>query len=327
MKKAAAPVAESGARSTPEDLVSSRGESTKPKPDTRGAQPDITTRSAGWLAGALPVLPPPVFEVNRLLQSLPVDLKKVSRAIRKDSGLAAQVLGMCNSALGTAGERLLDIEQAVVLLGIERLRALVLTCYLLAHAEEQLPPSASKWFWQHSFLAGALSREVARFLGLALSEVAYVGALLHDMGHLPLIALAGHRPPAKFFDMHEEDLEQERTRFGLDHCEIGRIMALQWDFPLELVDVIEHHHAPELAANVELVRVVAAADRVAAAHGRDEGRSLRGARKPPSLTASALAGCLPQLEPERLLGLAMVLEDNVRDFFRRASGSWRLFLA
>lgn len=325
MKKAGALVVEKEARGTPgEDFVPSKRRNTKPKGQT-GNTADGTTRPTDWLAGALPVLPPPVFEANRLLQSLPVDLKKVSKAIRGHSGLAAQVLGMCNSALGTTGERLLDIEQAVVLLGIERLRVLVLTCHLLAHAEEQLPPPASKWFWQHSFLAGALSREIALFLGLAVSEAAYVGALLHDMGRLPLLALL--RPPAKSFNPHDENLEEERNTFGLDHCEVGRIMALQWGFPVELVDVVEHHHAPENAVNQELVRVVAAADRVAAAHGRDEGRNLRDARKPSAFTACALAVYLPHLDPERSMGLAVVLEDNVRDFFRRASGSWRMFLA
>lgn len=216
------------------------------------------------LSKGLPTLPSYVLDLNALLSSASVDLKKVGKVIRTDPSLSAQILRLCNSALFGLRRRVISIEQAAVLLGTERLRTLVLTCSVMQFAGKKLPQAQLLAFWQHSFLSALLSERIARHVDYFEKEQAYLGGLLHDIGQLPMWMLvieeqAKQRPapPADWAD----NVGVEREYFGMDHCKVGRWMAVAWNFMPSFVDVFESHHAPERAQHDPyLVGIVAAAD-------------------------------------------------------------------
>src|SRR5271157_6567413 len=107
-------------------------------------------RMMGLLSKGLPTLPNYLLDLNALLSSPSVDLKKVGKVIRTDPSLTAQVLRLCNSALFGLRHRVISIEQAAVLLGTERLRTLVLTCSVMQFAGKNIPREMLMGFWQHS---------------------------------------------------------------------------------------------------------------------------------------------------------------------------------
>jgi putative nucleotidyltransferase with HDIG domain len=221
-------------------------------------------RLTGILSQDLPTLPTYVLDLNALLSSPTVDLKKVGKVIRTDPSLSAQVLRLCNSALFGLRRRVLSIEQAAILLGTERLRTLVLTCSLIQFAGKRVPNSQLVSFWQHSFLTALLSERIARQVDYFEKEQAYLCGLLHDIGQLPLSILVLEEdakkrrlPPPDCLD----NVALEREYFGMDHCKVGRWMAVAWNFMPSFVDVFEYHHAPERAEHDPyLVGIIAAAD-------------------------------------------------------------------
>jgi putative nucleotidyltransferase with HDIG domain len=217
------------------------------------------------LSQGLPTLPNYVLDLNALLSNPSVDLKKVGTVIRTDPSLSAQVLRLCNSALFGLRRRVISIEQAAVLLGTERLRTLVLTCSLMQFAGKRLTSRQLMSFWQHSFLCALLSERIAQQVDYFEKEQAYLGGLLHDIGQLPLWIVVMEEeaqrrplPPSDWPD----NITAEREYFGMDHCKVGRSMAIAWNFMPSFVDVFEHHHRPERAQHDPyLVGVVAAADK------------------------------------------------------------------
>jgi HD-like signal output (HDOD) protein len=216
------------------------------------------------LSQGLPTLPNYVLDLNALLSSASVDLKKVGAVIRTDPSLSAQILRLCNSALFGLRRRVISIEQAAVLLGTERLRTLVLTCSLMQFAGKRLSNEQLATFWQHSFLSALLSERIANQVNYFEKEQAYLGGLLHDIGLLPLWILvleeqAKNRPlpPPGWADQ----VLVERDYFGMDHCKVGRWMAVAWNFMPSFIDVFEHHHEPARSDHDPyLVGIVAAAD-------------------------------------------------------------------
>jgi putative nucleotidyltransferase with HDIG domain len=217
------------------------------------------------LSKGLPTLPNYVLDLNALLGSASVDLKKVGAVIRTDPSLSAQVLRLCNSALFGLRRRVISIEQAAVMLGTERLRTLVLACSVMQFAGKRLNGPQMSAFWQHSFLCALLSERVARQVDYFEKEQAYLAGLLHDIGQLPLWILIVEEeakkrplPPEGWTD----NLEVERNYFGMDHCKVGRSMAVAWNFMPSFIDVFENHHHPDRAQHDPyLVGIVAAADR------------------------------------------------------------------
>src|SRR5260370_16916640 len=70
-----------------------------------------------FLTEGLPTLPSYVFELNTLLSSPSVDLKRVAKVIRNDASMSAQVIRLCNSALFTLRRPVLIIQDAHILIG------------------------------------------------------------------------------------------------------------------------------------------------------------------------------------------------------------------
>jgi len=118
-------------------------------------------RVRALLADGIPTLPAYVFELSSLLSCVPVDLRRVCRVIRTDPSLAAQVIRLCNSVMLGLRGRVSHIEHAVILLGTERLRTLVLTCSLVQHIGNFLSAADLQSFWQHSLLTATLSERCA----------------------------------------------------------------------------------------------------------------------------------------------------------------------
>ncbi len=83
--------------------------------------------------------------------------------------------------------------EAVVLLGSERLRILVLGCALADFAGRRLPAETVRAFWHHSLLTALLSQKIAAEAQPAFAEQAYFGGLLHDIGRLPLLIVGAGR--------------------------------------------------------------------------------------------------------------------------------------
>ncbi len=249
-------------------------------------------------------------ELNDMLARTPVDLRTVVSAVRRYPALCAQVIRLCNRSL-SAAERVMTVEEAVVLLGTERLRTAVLGCLFRRYAGEHVSDTALRIFWQHAYATAWLSEGIARVTGSVQSENAYLAGLVHDVGVLPLL----RDPVLMVARSDEEMLETERSRFNTDHCELGGMVAAGWNLSPEVMRVIEHHHDRKLADS--LIRVVAAADRFCRFRGICpcyRSPSPEGYRE---LSLEMLAVCLPQLDSEQRTALFETLDVQFAEIIAR----------
>lgn len=217
------------------------------------------------LAEGLPSLPSHIIELNGLLASSPVDLKRISHVIQSDPSLTGQVIHLCNSALFGLRRRIFKVEEAAILLGADRLRTLVFTCYLMDSCSKWLQERAIQELWRHCFIVAILSERVARAIHHPMPDQAYLSGLLHDVGKLPLLMVATQDSSLTCLDVvvqPGDNLAAERECFGLDHCEVGRWVGNSWEFYPCHIEVFAHHHNPaEARHDPLLVGIVAIADR------------------------------------------------------------------
>ena len=290
--------------------------------DARGRR---KRRVSAVVSNGLPVLPSYVIRLNALLSDSSVDLHEVTKIIRTDSSLSSQILGLANLALSGHRRRVLAIPEAVVLLGSERLRTLILSCAFVRFSGCQLSRHDVLTFWQHSFLAASLSASTAQRAGCAETEQAYVAGLLHDIGRLPLLIVAreeevgGGTLPTGWLDTPAV----ERDYFGLDHCEVGRSLGSAWKLSPSLIDVLENHHCPSDATrDPNLVEIVAVGDRYSSLLSD---QSVEAQTKEPAYVEGSVDAflqiCLPQLWDEDRAALAEFLRSEQVDAtdFRRLS--------
>jgi HD-like signal output (HDOD) protein len=214
----------------------------------------------------LPVLPAVLRNLTELMSEDPemVNLDRVIDAIQCDQSLAAQCLRTANSALFSARTNLESLRQAVLALGMWRVRDLVYSCTLpklFSAVADGMVPAV---FWRHALGTALVSQRFAQRLGVGHPEKIYLAGLLHDLGILVNSMLC----PEEFHQAlrQAEELalplrEAELQVLGFSHCESGRILAEVWKLAPDLADVIQFHHLdrPEGPAR-EIIALVHLAD-------------------------------------------------------------------
>ncbi|MGD8667348.1 MAG: HDOD domain-containing protein [Desulfobacterales bacterium] len=207
-----------------------------------------------------------VLETCNNPQSSPNDL---NRLIALDPVLAGQVLRLINSAYYSLSHPVSSLTRAIIMLGINTVKNLVLSFAIL----QQLPMAkpfgtlSPVSFWEHCVAVGVVAKWLAEFKGVQLAdqEDYFVGGLLHDLGKIPL----NHQFPdearqamALTGQQHWSAVQAESVIFGFDHSMVGGLIARKWRLSRAYVDVLTYHHRPADAAEntLQLVFTVALAD-------------------------------------------------------------------
>jgi HD-like signal output (HDOD) protein len=208
------------------------------------------------------VLAPLLRYLNQPLDTL--EVQQVVDLISQDKSLAAQCLQMVNSPLYGRWQVVDNIRNAVIALGMQRMRDIAVSCSvlkLMPSGKTKVNPTA---FWEHSLGCALVCRQFARRIGFPDPAKAYLGGLLHDIGVVALLSVL----PTEFQNAFELARAQgialhqaEMKTLGLTHCDAGKIVAERWHFTADLVSVVSCHHDPATAStDRDLVALVSLSD-------------------------------------------------------------------
>jgi HD-like signal output (HDOD) protein len=207
-----------------------------------------------------------VMEVCNNPETSPNDLNRV---ISMDLVLTGQVLKLTNSAYYSLRHPISSLTRAIVMLGINTVKNLVLSFAIL----EQMRTRRSflalsvEDFWTHSLCVGVTAKCLSAAKGIRLSdqEEFFVCGLLHDLGKIPL----NYQFPEQYIQAlnmakrtQRPLFHSERVVFGIDHGAIGRLIAEKWRLSPAVIEALCFHHRPEAARESyhQLVFIVALAD-------------------------------------------------------------------
>ena len=230
---------------------------------------------------SLPSVPSLYLQVARELQSEEPSLQRVGKIVSRDPGMTAKTLQLVNSAFFGLPKQIDDAGRAVFLLGLDITRALVLSVEIFSQFERTtLGGVVWNSLWRHSWACAQLARRLAQLEwpeNPKLHERAYTTGLLHDVGKLIL----GAYNPDEYREVAErariENLsvtEAEEDFWGTGHPAVGAFLLGLWGLPLDLVQAVRWHHAPDEASTQEgkdLIRLIHAADALVAELGYSSG--------------------------------------------------------
>lgn len=217
----------------------------------------------------LPALPTVVLQVMRASENENVRTAEIEGYVCSDTALTVKLLKVVNSAYFGLPRQVTSVGQAIGILGLSRVRSLVLTVGVLNALSTPNPALAQtrQAFWKTTFAAAAAGQSLAKRMGLDVrqQELAFIGSLLSDVGRLFILTMF----PAQYNQcLVEADRSQraltevEERILGMDHASLGSQLAERWAFPVKLTEVIRTHEFPE-GENL-VARCVHAADRIAA---------------------------------------------------------------
>ncbi len=212
----------------------------------------------------IPSLPSVVAEVNKAIRNPRVNANSVGQIIMRDQALSAKTLKLVNSAFYGFPGKINSVTRAIIVMGFQRVRNLVLTASVLENFKDRSAAFDFGGFWRHS-LGTAISAEIlCKELALQETDDAFVAGLLHDIGKL-LIALYA---PETFGKVCKEVtgnnclmVEAEEKVLGITHAVAGAWLANTWQFPPKLTHAIRMHHNPkEVREHHEIVYLTHCAD-------------------------------------------------------------------
>lgn len=201
-----------------------------------------------------------------------VQVDEVARLIETDPSAAARLLKVVNSAYRGLHGRVSSINRAVVLLGVNGVRNVLLSMQAIDVFGKDTLNGKSVLFeiWKHCLAVASTAELIAESAGGMLPEDAFTAGLLHDVGKIALYTIARSKYTAILEEVAEKGVEisqAEREAFGTDHCEAGRYLAEKWGLPDALCRVAgEHHLLPLITDDTDpaalAVAIVSVADDV-----------------------------------------------------------------
>lgn len=200
-------------------------------------------------------LPSPPALLSALMQALDDDAssaESLERLISQDQSTTGLLLSVANSAYYGLRHEVTSVARAVVVLGLNEVRAICLGSVLagLLHPRRFSDPAAAMALWRHSLAAQEAARLLARKGGGLGEEVALTAGLLHDLGWVVILV---YRPSLwiQIRDLRAQGagLLQAEERLGFSHQQAGGVLARQWDLPPLLAAVMAEHHRPRLGGD------------------------------------------------------------------------------
>jgi len=198
----------------------------------------------------LPSLPAVYTEVINELQSSEPSVKKVGEIISTDLGMTAKILQVVNSAFFGLVRKISNPKEAVMLLGTETIKALVLSVKIFSEFNQK----KFAWFnfdvlFNHSLSVSMFAQTISKeeHLDQNLVNNSLMAGMFHDLGKLILVT--NFQEPYRRILTEARETRQnlwdlENEEFGTSHAEIGAYLMGLWGLEYPVIEAIAFHHCP-----------------------------------------------------------------------------------
>jgi HD-like signal output (HDOD) protein len=195
----------------------------------------------------LPAMPHVASKVLELSSDPDTSATRLQQVISDDQAMTARILKIANSAMYACSRRIKTLSEAIVMLGFNSIRSLVVTSAArnLYGGNSARMGLKERLLWEHSIGSAFACRLLVAQRHPALTEEAFLAGLMHDIGKLVL----NLQLPEEFeeivqivYNENREFHEVETEILGFDHARVGALLVNKWKLSPLLEEVIGMHH-------------------------------------------------------------------------------------
>jgi len=202
-------------------------------------------------------VPQVAHKVMAIAENPESSMSELSKIIVYDTAVTANLLKAVNSAYFGLPDQVNSVHQAIVYMGMEQVVDLV----LMSAASENLKEAQEGYdlgtgdLWKYSVSSALIARELAEKIGAKEIHLIFTAALLKDIGKVILSQYV-----KDFFEKIDRLVAEkgftfrkaEKDVIGIDHAELGGLMAQKWNFSPKMVEIIKNHHLPQKSSMSEI---------------------------------------------------------------------------
>ncbi len=222
---------------------------TTPVASTAAKDPQKIISDAIGTISHIATLPEITLKIIELVENPRSTAQDLNKLISNDPALVSRILKVVNSAFYGLPGQIGSINRAIVLLGLNAVKNIVIAASLakLFRGGRVSPHFSAKDLWTHSIAVGVLSKMIVVKINNTLPDEAFLAGLIHDMGIL--VELQAFREP--LVEIAERAAKEdapciaiEQQVIGVDHQALGAALTTKWKFPRSFQYVTGHHHNP-----------------------------------------------------------------------------------
>ena len=211
----------------------------------------------------IPALPTLYTQITAALHKEESSLEDLADLITCEAAVTAKLLQVVNSPVFALRQRVSSIRDASNYLGIQRLRALVLSTSLIGQCDaSRCPAFVPETFENHSLQIADWSARITtgETRDRRLGELAFTAGLLHQFGVLLLAA----NLPESYGEVLRLAAAQnislarvERQTYGVTHAELAAFLLASWHIPFAIVNAVGFHALPSVSAETTFTPLTA----------------------------------------------------------------------
>jgi HD-like signal output (HDOD) protein len=199
----------------------------------------------------LPSLKSVLSELEVLTQKSNMRLDAVTELVQVDQGMSLRVLRMANSVYYSPSEPIMDVQDAILYIGLSTFRGAVASTRCIEKTCH-IKQSVLDWkdFWTHAAGVGQITMELASHLKTCElpPESFYLIGLMHDIGKVVL----AHVMPREFNKIYLQANHEKRAPapleieyLGIDHGHLGAWYLEKQGISPALCAPVRFHHSQE----------------------------------------------------------------------------------
>lgn len=211
-----------------------------------------------------PTLPYIAHEILTILNDSASDIDDIAAMICKEPSLTARIVATANSAFYSGQRPIYSIDDAIVRLGLNRVKVLA-SSILLADSFDasRCPLFKLGDYWYIAVQVSFCASKIVKILGAPdQADSAYLAGLLHNIGMLLLVHIFPEEM-TNVFKAQENDIETNISEYelsilGCNHHQSGRMLLSEWQLPEESIAVAEYYGDINYSGEYEdLVKLIA----------------------------------------------------------------------
>lgn len=208
----------------------------------------------------LPTLPTIYSALSEAMSNPVCTAHDVADILSSDQASAFRILKAVNSAFYGFPSRIDSVSHAVLILGFDEIRNLILASSIidLFSKSSSVLTFRPTDFWAHSIAVGILTRHLGQAAGITAQDNLFVAGILHDIGKLAFFECI----PEEYGRVLAYAAEQncpirvaEKALLEFDHTVAGTLLAERWKIPQSLRNVIADHHKGYVQGKPDLLVV------------------------------------------------------------------------
>ncbi len=196
----------------------------------------------------IPTLPIISQKIMSIVGNENASFKELVQIISKDQALAVKILKVANSAFYGLLGRVSSLEHALVILGTDDVKYIVLGFSVqnfFSHGESDAFDRTR--FWKHAIVCSQVAELLGRHFKTRDDGSLFLAGLIHDMGKVVLDQYC-HEDFLQIIEHISSNnttfSQAEREILGTTHYQIAAKVLRQWNFPDKVIMQVLYHHAP-----------------------------------------------------------------------------------